>query len=118
MLNLFQHLSRNMKLQKRLFVYIMSNYKRTTFYIGVTNSIERRVAEHKEQKGNGFTTKYKLTDLLYYEEIFGALDAILREKQLKNWHRDWKINLIKEINPEMKDLAKDWVLEDPETSSG
>lgn len=117
-LNLFQHLLNGMKLQKRLFVYIMSNYKRTTFYIGVTNSIERRVAEHKEQNGNGFTTKYKLTDLLYYEEIFGALDAILREKQLKNWHRDWKINLIKEDNPEMRDLARDWVLEDSETSSG
>jgi len=107
-----------MKLQKRLFVYIMSNYKRTTFYIGVPNSLERRISEHKEQKGTGFTAKYKLTDLLYYEEIFGAYNAILREKQLKNWHRDWKINLIKEINPEMKDLSVEFALEDPETSSG
>ncbi len=107
-----------MKLQRRLFDYIMSNYNRTTFYIGVTNCIERRVSEHKRLKGSEFTTKYKLTDLVYYEEIFGALNAILREKQLKNWHRDWKLNLIKELNPEMRDLAKEWVLEDPETSSG
>ncbi len=86
----------------------MSNYGRTTFYIGVTNNIERRVAEHKKLEGSEFTTKYKLTDLVYYEEIFGALNAILREKQLKNWHRDWKLNLIKELNPEMHNLARDW----------
>ena len=106
-----------MKLQRRLFVYIMSNYSRTTFYIGVTNNLERRIAEHKHLKGSTFTSKYKLTNLVYYEEIFGALNAILREKQLKNWHREWKLNLIKEENPEMKDLAEDWQLQDSETSS-
>jgi putative endonuclease len=89
------------------FVYIMSNKNRTTFYIGDTNCIERRVEEHKSGK-NGFSSRYNLFDLMYYERIIGFRNAIDREKQLKNWHRQWKINLIKEMNPEMKDLSRDW----------
>jgi len=83
----------------------MSNKNRTTFYIGVTNDIDRRVAEHKEGIGSAFCIKYNLIDLVYYEQILGIEQAIDREKQLKRWHREWKINLIKSINPEMKDLA-------------
>jgi putative endonuclease len=90
------------------FVYIMSNKNRTTFYIGVTNAIKRRVLEHKSGKGSAFTAKYCLFDLVHYEIIEGLAECIQREKQLKNWHRDWKINLIKENNPEMVDLAADW----------
>ena len=91
------------------FVYIMSNKNRTTFYIGVTNDIARRTLEHKTGNGTIFTSKYKCTDLVYYEDIVGNFKtAIAREKQLKNWHRQWKINLIKELNPEMIDLAADW----------
>jgi len=93
------------------FVYIMSNKNRTTFYIGVTNAIKRRVLEHKTRKGSVFTTKYSLVDLVHYEIIEGMDECIQREKQLKNWHRDWKINLIKEYNPEMVDLAADWYVE-------
>lgn len=92
------------------FVYILSNKNRTTFYIGVTSDIKRRILEHKTGKGSIFTHKYNLTDLMYYEKIEGMDECINREKQLKNWHRDWKINLIKELNPEMKDLAKDWFI--------
>lgn len=103
---------------KRAFIYIISNYNRTTFYIGVTNNLERRISEHKQLKGSVFAARYKLTDLVYYEEIYGIINAIAREKQLKNWHRYWKINLIKELNPEMLDLAKDWYGKYPETSSG
>ncbi len=88
------------------YVYIMSNKNRTTLYIGVTNDLERRVAEHKEGSGSKFTYKYKLYDLVYYEVIYDIEQAIKREKQLKNWHRDWKLNLIKSLNPEMKDLSK------------
>jgi putative endonuclease len=117
MLNLFQHLLNQGIPVKTLFVYIMSNYERTTFYVGVTNNLERRVAEHKSLKGSVFTSKYKLLYLLYYEELFGATDAIRREKQLKNWRRDWKLNLIREMNPEMLDLARDWKRIDAETSS-
>ena len=84
----------------------MSNKNRTTFYIGVTNDIARRVAEHKEGSGSKFTAKYKLHDLVYFEVIYDIEQAIRREKQLKNWHREWKLNLIKELNPEMKDLSE------------
>lgn len=90
------------------FVYIMSNTNRTTFYIGVTNAIKRRILEHKIGKGSVFTSKYNLVDLVYYEIIEGIDECIQREKQLKNWHRDWKINLIKEDNPDMVDLAAEW----------
>jgi putative endonuclease len=90
------------------FVYIMSNNKRTTFYIGVTSAIKRRVLEHKSGNGSVFTSKYNLVDLVHYEIIEGMAECIQREKQLKNWHRDWKINLIRENNPEMIDLAADW----------
>lgn len=86
----------------------MSNKNITTFYIGVTNDLERRVKEHKNGNGSEFTSKYKLTHLVYYEMISDINKAIQREKQLKNWHRKWKIDLIKELNSEMLDLAKDW----------
>ncbi|HBL76891.1 MAG: hypothetical protein A2W90_22725 [Bacteroidetes bacterium GWF2_42_66] len=90
------------------FVYILSNKNRTTFYIGVTSDIKRRVLEHKTGKGSAFTSKYNLTDLVYYEKIEGMNECINREKQLKNWHRDWKIRLIQEDNPEMLDLSVGW----------
>ncbi len=86
----------------------MVNKNLTTFYVGVTNNIKRRVYEHKSGKNKGFTQRYNLHWLVYYEIIDGMQNAINREKQLKNWHRDWKINLIKEKNPDMIDIAKDW----------
>jgi putative endonuclease len=92
------------------FVYIMSNKNRTTFYIGITSDIKRRVLEHKTGKGGVFTKKYNLFDLVYYEIIEGIQDSIAREKQLKNWHRDWKINLIKADNPTMADLSEGWYI--------
>ena len=90
------------------YVYIVSNNNRTTFYIGVTNDIKRRTMEHKAGVGAKFTSKYNLTDLLFYEEFNNIKTAIAQEKRLKNWHREWKINLIKSINPNMEDIAKDW----------
>jgi putative endonuclease len=90
------------------FIYIMANKNLTTFYIGVTNDLERRVKEHKDGKGSEFTSKYNLNHLVYYEIISDIKTAIKREKQLKRWHREWKINLIKELNPTLDDLAKDW----------
>lgn len=86
------------------FVYIMSNTNSTTFYIGVTGNLKERIADHKNGIGSGFTSKYKLEDLVYYEEFPDINQAIDREKQLKNWHRQWKINLIQSVNPEMNDL--------------
>ncbi len=84
----------------------MSNKWRTTFYIGVTADLAKRVIQHKSGKGSEFTGTNKLTDLLYYERIGDIEQAIKREKQLKRWHRGWKINLIKSVNPEMKDLSE------------
>jgi putative endonuclease len=83
-----------------------------TLYIGITNDLVRRVYEHK----NGFTEKYNLKKLVYYELINDAETAINREKQLKNWHRQWKINLIESVNKEWKDLSDEF-LGDAETSS-
>ena len=79
------------------FVYIMSNKNVTTFYIGVTNDLERRVKEHKEGNGSEFTSKYNLTNLLYYEIISDIKTAISREKQLKNWHRKMENKFNKRI---------------------
>ncbi len=86
------------------YVYIMINNIRTTFYIGVTADLKTRIADHKNGIGSVFTTKYKLTDLMYFEDFPDIYQAIDREKKLKNWRREWKINLIKSVNPEMKDL--------------
>lgn len=91
----------------------MTNHYNTTFYIGVTNNLERRVVEHKEELVSGFTSKYKLKKLVYFEETNDISTAINREKQLKNWHRQWKINLILSMNPTWKDLS----IGDAETSS-
>jgi len=99
------------------YVYIMSNLKRSTFYIGVTSNLEKRVIEHKNNVGSVFTKKYKLHFLVYFERIFDIEQAIKREKQLKRWHRDWKIDLIKSVNPEMKDLINIGLPADAESSS-
>lgn len=108
--DLIRHLLPRVLIMKltNAFIYIMSNKNLTTFYIGVTNDLERRVKEHKAGEGSEFTSKYNLTLLVYYEVIGDIRTAIRREKQLKNWQRQWKLELIKELNPQMIDLAADW----------
>ncbi|HRR44735.1 MAG TPA: GIY-YIG nuclease family protein [Mesotoga sp.] len=86
------------------FVYIMTNPYRTVFYIGVTNNLFRRVQEHKNKTVEGFTNKYNCTIVVYYEFFERISDAIRREKQLKSWKREWKLQLIKERNPDLQDL--------------
>ena len=71
----------------------------------MTNNLERRLFEHKNKLVKGFSKKYNLTKLVYYEITNDVNAAIKREKQLKNWHRQWKINLIESVNPEWKDLS-------------
>ncbi len=88
------------------YVYIMTNKWRSTFYVGVTGNLSKRVAEHKRGEGSVFTGKYELTDLVYFEVIHGMQQAINREKELKRWHKDWKVNLIKSVNPTMKDVSE------------
>jgi putative endonuclease len=90
------------------YVYIMSNKWLTTLYIGVTSNLERRVLEHKLGEGSKFTEKYKLDRLIYFEYGESIMDAIAREKQLKSWRREWKWDLIKQMNPELRDLSEGW----------
>ena len=90
------------------YVYIISNNFRNVLYIGVTRNIERRLYEHKNKLLDGFSKKYNLNVLLFYETTEYALDAIAREKQLKKWNREKKFDLIKSLNPELRDLSEDW----------
>lgn len=80
-----------------------------TLYIGVTNDLMRRIYEHRNKLIDGFTKKYNITKLVYYEVFNTIEEAIRREKQLKNWHRQWKINLIESMNKEWRDLSADFV---------
>ena len=89
-------------------VYILTNYSESSLYIGVTSNLERRIWEHKNHVVKGYTDKYNLNKLVYYELTNSIESAISREKQLKRWHREWKINLIKENNPQMIDLSEKW----------
>ena len=93
----------------------MSN-KNSTLYIGVTSDLVKRIYEHKNNLFDGFTKKYKIHSLVYFEIINDINSAISREKQLKDWHRQWKIDLIKSMNPNWKDLYDNII--DPESSSG
>ncbi|MDM7947914.1 MAG: GIY-YIG nuclease family protein [Oceanibaculum nanhaiense] len=86
------------------FVYILASGERGTLYIGVTNDIARRVHEHKAGAADGFTKRHGVSRLVYYELFDTAVDAIQREKALKRWRRDWKLNLIDHTNPDWRDL--------------
>jgi len=97
--------SRIVLLMRTYYVYIMSNPRRTTLYVGVTNDLERRVMEHKTHSPKGFTDTYNCTDLVYFEETTSVEQAITREKQLKKWGRAKKDNLINQFNPSIRDLS-------------
>jgi putative endonuclease len=86
------------------FVYILASEERGTLYVGMTNDIARRVHEHKFAETDGFTKRHGVNRLVHYELFETALDAIQREKSLKKWRRDWKINLIERENPRWRDL--------------
>ncbi len=92
-------------MMKQFYVYILTNKSNKVLYIGVTNDLERRMYEHKNKMINGFTKKYNLNKLVYFETTSDVRSALEKEKQLKNWHRSWKINLINEFNSEWKDLS-------------
>ena len=92
---------------RQYYVYIMTN-KSKTLYTGVTNNLERRVYEHKKKIIPGFTSKYNIDKLVYYEITPDVKIALLREKQIKGWLRSKKIALIESINPKWNDLSSDW----------
>ena len=89
---------------KPYFVYILANKRNGTLYIGVTSDLKKRVYEHKMGLVEGFTKKYNIHKLVYYDVGHDVLGVIAREKQLKKWNRQWKLELIEKTNPEWKDL--------------
>jgi putative endonuclease len=95
-----------MRKNKQYYVYILTNKSNKVIYIGVTNDLGRRMFEHKNKLVEGFTKRYNLMKLVYYEATDDVESAIAREKQLKNWHRDWKIGLVNQSNPDWQDLSE------------
>jgi len=89
---------------KNYYVYILASKKNGTLYIGVSSNLKKRIFEHKNNLIDGFTKKYKVHNLVYYEQTTDVKSAILREKRLKKWKRCWKLALIEKENPEWKDL--------------
>jgi putative endonuclease len=96
-----------MRPERRYFVYIVTNPSRT-LYTGITNSLRRRVREHKERRADGFTAKYNIGRLVYFESFGDVRNAIEREKQMKAWTRAKRVALIESLNPKWDDLSREW----------
>jgi len=94
---------------ERYFVYILTNKYNKVLYVGVTNNLIRRVYEHKNKLISGFTSKYNVNKLVYYESFPSVFDAIKREKEIKGWKREKKVALINSFNPEWKDLYEELI---------
>jgi putative endonuclease len=90
--------------EKKFYVYILAKARNSTFYVGVTSDLPKRIWEHKNNVAEGFTKKYGIKTLVYYEIYCDPHTAIEREKRLKKWNRPWKMRLIEKMNPEWKDL--------------
>lgn len=91
----------------KTYVYFMANKSNSVLYIGVTSDLRTRVLQHKNHVYEGFTDKYNCSKLVYYEECNDMDAAIKREKQLKNWHREWKNKLVNEFNKDWMDLSEE-----------
>ena len=91
-------------MSKQPCVYILASQRNGTLYIGVTSDLVRRVWEHKHDMADGFSKKYGIHALVYFEQCNDMIAAITREKQLKKWNRAWKVELIESMNPEWNDL--------------
>lgn len=90
------------------YLYIISNKYNSVFYVWVTNNLERRLYEHQNKIIDWFTKKYNMNKLVYYEDCWDIKDAIIREKEIKWWRREKKLNLINTINADLKDLSTDF----------
>ena len=91
-------------MKKRYYVYILASKANGTLYTGMTNSLRRRITEHKEKRIPGFTQRYGVTRLVYFEEFADVRDAIAREKQIKGWTRRKKIEIIEALNPNWEEI--------------
>src|SRR5215216_1240391 len=98
------------KMAKRFFVYILTKRRRGVLYVGVTNDLHRRMIQHKAKVVPGFTSKYGVIVLVYYEEYASIIEARAREAVLKRWRRAWKFDLIESLNAEWRDLAEELAL--------
>ncbi len=94
-------------MQKHYYVYILTKARNSTFYVGITSDLQKRVFEHKSKTIEGFTKKYDIDQLVYYEIFDNPENAIKREKRLKKWNRAWKMNVIEEMNPNWNDLYEE-----------
>lgn len=92
----------------KYYVYILTNWNNQVMYVGMTNNLERRIYEHKHKLVEGFTRKYNVFKLVYYEQGSDVNAVIAREKEIKKWRREKKDNLVKKLNPEWKDLSLEW----------
>jgi putative endonuclease len=97
-----------MPVEHRYFVYLLTNWNHRVMYVGVTNDLERRVFEHKHKLLKGFTEKYNVNQLVYFEETSDIGAALAREKEIKKWRREKKNRLVSGVNPSWEDLSKDW----------
>jgi len=95
-------------MDRSYYVYLLTNWNNRVIYTGVTNNLERRLYEHKNIKVGGFTKKYNVNKLVYFEETSDVESAIIREKEIKAWRREKKTRLVISVNPEWCDLSKDW----------
>ena len=95
-------------MSKSYYVYMMSNWNNKVLYVGVTNNLERRVYEHKNKLNGGFTARYNVNKLVYFEETNDVETAIEYEKKIKGWRREKKNDLVNEMNPEWIDLSLSW----------
>jgi putative endonuclease len=94
----------------RFFVYILASRRNGTLYVGVTNDLSRRMMQHRARAVQGFTRRYGVDKLMYYEEYESILEARAREHSVKRWRRAWKISLIEKLNPQWRDLADELVM--------
>ena len=97
-----------MVLDRHYYVYILANWNNTVLYVGVTNDLARRIYEHKNKVLIGFTKRYNLNKLVYYQETGDVVSAITREKEFKKWRRDKKADLVSSMNPQWPDLSDSW----------
>jgi putative endonuclease len=96
-------------MDKTYYVYILASKRNGTLYTGITSDLVRRVYEHRHRLADGFTKQYEVHDLVYYESTSDATSAIQREKQIKKWNRNWKLELIEKFNPDWRDLYEDLI---------
>ncbi len=94
-------------MERTYWVYLLASKPNGTLYLGVTNNLSRRVHEHRMKRTPGFTQRYDVTMLVWYESYTDVLEAIAREKDIKKWRRAWKINLIRAMNPDWRDLYEE-----------